>query len=319
MEHSRENSLQRWASETLRALRFASDEIDVKTLDEFARREDERAFARANATTDDDIVERRTRRRVERNRKGNDDDVAARRRAKGGTRTKEGGEMTEKDVEGGEASERGANVGATLEDVWRGIQLRRGSLGNDVFDDRANVRDAFTGGSVASALSLGTMKFSDLLSAMAAPVASDVGGVGNERDDDDKGRRKGTEGRGGGRDNAPIVPGVSYEPVKLKKRSNIPTPKGTRPTLPPKRMGRRPKDAAPESEDEKRLRMEERLFRNRESAARSREKRVSAMRVVEDENARLREENAALKATISKLQSAIEQKTSGADKKRRAV
>ncbi len=68
------------------------------------------------------------------------------------------------------------------------------------------------------------------------------------------------------------VPGVSYEPKKLKIRSGVPTP-AVRRALAPRKMGRRPKDAPEETEAEKRMRAEERLFRNRESAARSREKK----------------------------------------------
>ena len=103
----------------------------------------------------------------------------------------------------------------------------------------------------------------------------------------------------------PTVPGVSYEPKKLKRRSNIPTP-AERVALAPKKMGRRPKNAPPETEEEKKLRAEERLFRNRESAARSREKRMGAMKTLEDENAKLRAENAALRTKLARYERAGE-------------
>lgn len=98
----------------------------------------------------------------------------------------------------------------------------------------------------------------------------------------------------------PVVPGVSYEPKKLKRRSNIPTPT-VREALAPRKMGRRPKNAPKETEEEKQQRLAERLFRNRESAARSRERRQNAMQVLQDENEALRKEVAALKAELAKL------------------
>jgi len=98
----------------------------------------------------------------------------------------------------------------------------------------------------------------------------------------------------------PVVPGVSYEPKKLKRRSNIPTPT-VREALAPRKMGRRPKNAPKETDEEKQQRLAERLFRNRESAARSRERRQNAMQVLQDENDALRKEVAALKAQLAKL------------------
>lgn len=98
----------------------------------------------------------------------------------------------------------------------------------------------------------------------------------------------------------PVVPGVSYEPKKLKRRSNIPTPT-VREALAPRKMGRRPKNAPKETDEEKQQRLAERLFRNRESAARSRERRQNAMQVLQDENEALRKEVAALKAKLAKL------------------
>lgn len=98
----------------------------------------------------------------------------------------------------------------------------------------------------------------------------------------------------------PVVPGVSYEPKKLKHRSNIPTPT-VREALAPRKMGRRPKNAPKETDEEKQQRLAERLFRNRESAARSRERRQNAMQVLQDENEALRKEVAALKAKLAKL------------------
>ena len=98
----------------------------------------------------------------------------------------------------------------------------------------------------------------------------------------------------------PVVPGVSYEPKKLKRRSNIPTPT-VREALAPRKMGRRPKNAPKETDEEKQQRLAERLFRNRESAARSRERRQNAMQVLQDENKALRKEVAALKAQLAKL------------------
>jgi len=98
----------------------------------------------------------------------------------------------------------------------------------------------------------------------------------------------------------PVVPGVSYEPKKLKRRSNIPTPT-VREALAPRKMGRRPKNAPKETDEEKQQRLAERLFRNRESAARSRERRQNAMQVLKDENEALRKEVAALKAKLAKL------------------
>ena len=100
----------------------------------------------------------------------------------------------------------------------------------------------------------------------------------------------------------PTVPGVSYEPKRLKKRSGVATPPAFRQAIAPRKMGRKPKGAPKETEAEKALRMQERLFRNRESAARSREKRESAMRALEDENAALRRELAATKAKLAALQ-----------------
>lgn len=97
------------------------------------------------------------------------------------------------------------------------------------------------------------------------------------------------------------VPGVSYEPKKLKVRSGVPTP-ATRRAIAPRKMGRRPKDAPEETEAEKRMRAEERLFRNRESAARSREKKQNAMKTLEDENERLRAENRKLRTKLAKLE-----------------
>jgi len=97
------------------------------------------------------------------------------------------------------------------------------------------------------------------------------------------------------------VPGVSYEPKKLKVRSGVPTP-ATRRAIAPRKMGRRPKDAPEETESEKRMRAEERLFRNRESAARSREKKQNAMKALEDENERLRAENRKLRTKLAKLE-----------------
>jgi hypothetical protein len=210
--------------------------------------------------------------------------------------------------------------GVTLEDVWRDIQNKQQQQQQQQHQQRAKGKghgakghghgngakgNGDQGAPMVSLPSLGTMKFSQLLSAMAAPEAALAVDRGTKRTRGGKAAASGSNakalGGGGGVLVADPMPGVSYEPVKLKKRSNIPTPV-TRPALPPKRMGRRPKDAVPESEEEKRLRMQERLFRNRESAARSREKRLSAMKVVEDENARLRKENAALKETIAKLQ-----------------
>jgi uncharacterized protein involved in exopolysaccharide biosynthesis len=93
---------------------------------------------------------------------------------------------------------------------------------------------------------------------------------------------------------------VSYEPKKLKRRSNIPTPT-VREALAPRKMGRRPKNAPKETDEEKQQRLAERLFRNRESAARSRERRQNAMQVLQDENEALRKEVAALKAKLAKL------------------
>lgn len=98
----------------------------------------------------------------------------------------------------------------------------------------------------------------------------------------------------------PVVPGVSYEPKKLKRRSNIPTP-SVREALAPRKMGRRPKNAPKETDEEKQQRLAERLFRNRESAARSRERRQNAMQVLQDENEALRKEVAALKEKLAKL------------------
>ena len=98
----------------------------------------------------------------------------------------------------------------------------------------------------------------------------------------------------------PVVPGVSYEPKKLKRRSNIPTPT-VREALAPRKMGRRPKNAPKETDEEKQQRLAERLFRNRESAARSRERRQNAMQVLKDENEALRKEVATLKAKLAKL------------------
>ena len=95
------------------------------------------------------------------------------------------------------------------------------------------------------------------------------------------------------------VPGVSYEPKKLKIRSGVPTP-AVRRALAPRKMGRRPKDAPEETEAEKRMRAEERLFRNRESAARSREKKQNAMKTLEDENGRLRAEIQKLRTKLAK-------------------
>jgi hypothetical protein len=100
----------------------------------------------------------------------------------------------------------------------------------------------------------------------------------------------------------PTVPGVSYEPKRLKKRSGIATPPAFRQAIAPLKMGRKPKGAPKETEAEKALRMQERLFRNRESAARSREKRESAMRALEEENAALRRELVATKAKLAALQ-----------------
>jgi len=97
------------------------------------------------------------------------------------------------------------------------------------------------------------------------------------------------------------VPGVSYEPKKLKIRSGVPTP-AVRRALAPRKMGRRPKDAPEETEAEKRMRAEERLFRNRESAARSREKKQNAMKTLEDENGRLRAEIQKLRTKLAKLE-----------------
>ena len=101
----------------------------------------------------------------------------------------------------------------------------------------------------------------------------------------------------------PTVPGVSYAPMKLKRRSNIPTP-AIRRALAPKKMGRRPKDAPEETAEEKTLRAQERLFRNRESAARSREKRLGALRALEDENAQLKGELTRLKNKLAKYERA---------------
>jgi hypothetical protein len=100
----------------------------------------------------------------------------------------------------------------------------------------------------------------------------------------------------------PTVPGVSYEPKRLKKRSGVATPPAFRQAVAPRKMGRKPKGAPKETEAEKALRMQERLFRNRESAARSREKRENAMRALEEENAALRRELASTKAKLVALQ-----------------
>lgn len=181
-----------------------------------------------------------------------------------------------------------------------------------------------SGGGLESLSSLPTMNFLQLTAALAEEGAvgeanGGVGGRGARREAGDAGgratragtkRARSTNGRAsaGGKGTVammlvPTVPGVSYEPKKLKKRSNIPTP-AERMALAPKKMGRRPKNAPQETEEEKKMRAEERLFRNRESAARSREKRVSAMKTLEDENARLRAENAALRTKLARYERA---------------
>jgi len=203
-------------------------------------------------------------------------------------------------------------------EVWAKIH---GAQGDG--DGRAN-----GAGGVSTLPSLPTMNFLQLTAVLAEDGGADARrGRGGERAGAGKREAGASRGRatgegtkrarsGNGKASAggkrtvdtvlvPTVPGVSYEPKKLKKRSNIPTP-AARVALAPKKMGRRPKNAPQETEEEKRLRAEERLFRNRESAARSREKRMSVMKTLEDENAKLRAENAALRTKLAKYERAGE-------------
>ena len=296
MSLARDDSLARWASDTLRALTSPSTATIDATIDDLTQNDG----APAHATT--------------RPSRGATAAAPAGTLGELTTAMKRMHSAIDPAVFDALPSDAG---GVTLEDVWRDIQNKQhqpGAANGGKGKVNGATRNATTNAngnndnsvSMVGLPSLGTMKFSQLLSAMAAPEGELDTDRGTKRTRGGRATsganaKSAEESRDGNLQVADPIPGVSYAPVKLKKRSNIPTPV-TRPALPPKRMGRRPKDAVPESEEEKQLRMQERLFRNRESAARSREKRLSAMKIVEDENARLRKENAALKETIAKLQ-----------------